>query len=73
MAQRRWMMFVDGENLAIRGKDFASTRGFDLLEGEHYLKDVFVWMPGLSATHALTQPQKGNPIEPYAHRAHYWA
>ena len=44
-----------------------------LTEGSHYLKDVFVWMPGLSATHALTQPQKGNVLEKYAARAHYYA
>jgi uncharacterized LabA/DUF88 family protein len=67
------MLFVDGENLAIRAAAVAESRGIALSEGPHYKKDVFVWMPGLSATHVLTQPQKGNTLEKYAARAHYYA
>jgi uncharacterized LabA/DUF88 family protein len=67
------MLFVDGENLAIRAAAVAEAGGVSLSEGTHYRKDVFVWMPGLSATHVLAQPQKGNKLEKYAARAHYYA
>ena len=67
------MLFVDGENFTIRATAVANERGVSLKEGPHYRKDVFAWMPGLSATHVLTQPQKGNRLEKYAARAHYYA
>ncbi len=47
---RRWMMCVDGENFAIRGRKFAQKRGLQLTEGKFYLKDVFLWFP--TVTHA---------------------
>lgn len=73
MPERRWMLFVDGENFAIRAAAVAQAEGLVLSEGVHYKKDIFIWMPGLSATHVLTQPQKGNKLEKYAARAHYYA
>ena len=69
---RRWMMFVDGENLAIRAQQFAAKQsGLKLTEGTHYLKDVFVWLPGLSATDAfLNLP--GVRIQRHAIRSYYY-
>jgi uncharacterized LabA/DUF88 family protein len=66
------MLFVDGENFAIRAKAVAAKNGLSLREGPHYLQDVFVWMPGLSATHVLTQARKANQLEQFAVRAHYY-
>jgi uncharacterized LabA/DUF88 family protein len=66
------MLFVDGENFAIRGAAVAKEHSLDLVTGSHYMKDVFIWLPGLSATHVLTQPLKGNQLEKYAARAHYY-
>lgn len=40
--KHRWMVFVDGENLAKRAADVAGSL---LIPGTHYQKDVFVWMP----------------------------
>jgi hypothetical protein len=38
------MLFVDGENLTIRGQDFASANSLKLSEGPYYKKDAFLWM-----------------------------
>jgi hypothetical protein len=60
---RRWMLFVDGENLTIRAQKLASDNAVNLQEGAEYRKNVFVWFPGLKATPALTNtrdsPMKG--------------
>jgi hypothetical protein len=50
---RRWMMFVDGENFTIRSQIFAKTRGITMEPGSYYRKDVFVWLPGVPATQNL--------------------
>ena len=42
----RWMCFVDGENLTIRGQAFAEAEGLALIEGPHFQRDTFVWVPG---------------------------
>jgi hypothetical protein len=42
---RRWMAFVDGENVTLRGQQVAKARGVSLIAGDHYLPDVFVWFP----------------------------
>jgi len=40
------MMFVDGENLTIRAQEYMARVGIDLPAGDHFLKDIFVWIPG---------------------------
>ena len=40
------MLFVDGENLAIRGADYAKARGIKLTRGDYYEPDTFLWFPG---------------------------
>jgi hypothetical protein len=72
MAERRGMLFVDGENMAIRGSRVASHHAVTLTQGPKYMKDVFIWLPGLSATHVIAQPKKGNQLEKFAIRAHYY-
>ncbi len=47
---KRWMMFVDGENLTIRAKALAAKGEVELREGEFYSPDIFVWIPHLAAT-----------------------
>lgn len=44
--QRSWMLFVDGENFTIRAQRFAQENAISLVEGSHYRKDVFIWLPG---------------------------
>jgi uncharacterized LabA/DUF88 family protein len=46
---RRWMMFVDGENLTIRAQEWARDKNIQLQEGLYYKRDVLVWMPGVEA------------------------
>jgi uncharacterized LabA/DUF88 family protein len=41
---RKWMLFVDGENLTIRGQEFASANTLKLTEGPYFKKDAFLWM-----------------------------
>lgn len=40
---KRWMMFVDGENLTIQAQKLDGTQS--LSEGAYYAPDVFVWAP----------------------------
>lgn len=40
------MLFVDGENLAIRFKELAKQKSIQLNNGPYYEEDTFVWMPG---------------------------
>ena len=41
---RKWMLFVDGENLTIRGQTKASETPLKLREGAYFKKDCFLWM-----------------------------
>src|SRR5580704_18032776 len=50
---RRWMLFVDGENLTIRGQEFASKNSLGLKAGNYWTKDCFLWMPN---PHPLKRP-----------------
>jgi hypothetical protein len=47
---RRWMLFVDGENLAIRGQKVAEAKAIALKEGPFYCKNVFLWLPSARGT-----------------------
>jgi len=43
----RWMSFVDGENLTIRGQELAKARSRSIPEkGPYSWRDVFIWIPG---------------------------
>jgi hypothetical protein len=67
---RRWMLFVDGENLTIRAQELAKNVHLGLTEGASYLRDVFVWIPGLLATQALIRGS--TPVQRLALRAYYY-
>ena len=41
---KRWMLFVDGENLTIRGQALAAEHGVVLPEGSWFRRDVFLWL-----------------------------
>jgi hypothetical protein len=70
---RRWMLFVDGENFTIRGQQFAHDKGVSLEEGSEYCHNVFLWMPGVKPTAALTNTW-GAPllVQPQAIRSYYY-
>src|SRR3972149_607642 len=39
---RRWMAFVDGENLTLRAQEIAKTKNINFIEGKYYKKDLFM-------------------------------
>jgi hypothetical protein len=41
--EKSWMMFVDGENLTIRGQQVASEVQLPLKPGRYWQKDTFIW------------------------------
>ena len=43
--QNRWMCFVDGENMTMRGQAVAKEHDIPLIEGPWYRRDVFLWFP----------------------------
>jgi len=69
MAQR-WMLFVDGENLTIRGQAYVKEIGGALSDVGAYRKDTFLWPPGLSGNYCLAQPTF--PLQSHAIRAYYY-
>jgi len=56
---KRWMMFVDGENLTLRAQQLVQDRGISLREGPYYSQDVFVWLPEFPARRALSGQAAG--------------
>ncbi|MFQ6674484.1 MAG: NYN domain-containing protein [Fidelibacterota bacterium] len=48
------MLFVDGENFTIRAEKVAQAKGLDLKEGSFYMRDTFIWLPGITGTEART-------------------
>src|ERR1043166_8903059 len=43
------MIFVDGENFTIRGQEFAKANGLDLIQGQYWERDTFLWLPNQHA------------------------
>lgn len=68
---RRWMLFVDGENLTIRAQKFATENGLVLEEGQCFLQNVFVWLPGIRATTNILEAAPLG-VQETAIRAHYY-
>ena len=70
---RKWMLFIDGENLTLRAQQIADKNGIKLIEGPYYMRDVFIWLPKIRATAAITNTQDTRiPVQPHAIRAHYY-
>jgi hypothetical protein len=67
---REWMLFVDGENLTIRGQKLAASNQLDLLEGPNYRKDCFFWFRGSPAITARFQVS--NRLRESALRAYFY-
>jgi uncharacterized LabA/DUF88 family protein len=67
------MLFVDGENLTVRGQEFASKNNLALKDGPRWKKDAFLWMPN---THPIQRPHcmsgEIEALEFEAIRAYYY-
>jgi len=51
--ERAWMLFVDGENLTKRGQELLKSQGVALHAGDAWLRDVYLWLPGIDADYAF--------------------
>lgn len=74
----RWMMFVDGENLAIRGREFLRSLRMEPHAGIGFWPDAFLWWPqaGHEYPRRPTQvfsPIDAAPLEADASRWHYYS
>jgi hypothetical protein len=70
--RRRWMMFVDGENLTARAQAVATAENVTLIEGENYKRDVFVWIPDRPPVFSLTNAPDLLPVQRHGIRAYYY-
>jgi uncharacterized LabA/DUF88 family protein len=71
--RKRWMLFVDGENLTIRAQNIAKDRGLTLPVGPNYQPDVFFWPPNMRPTEAITNVDAApTKVQPHATRAYYY-
>ena len=53
LPEHGWMAFVDGENFTIRAQKVAQTNGLQLVIGENYQRDRFIWIPKRNAKRPL--------------------
>ena len=69
---REWMLFVDGENLTIRGQKLCAAQpGLELTEGANYKRDCYIWFPGAEAS-AVRFTVGSNRLRDHAMRAYYY-
>ena len=72
-APKRWMTFIDGDNLTIRAQKLVARRNITMNPGEQerfWKQNAFIWLPGYPGTHGLVQG--GQPVlEWSAVRAYY--
>ena len=69
---KRWMLFVDGENLTIRAQKLAEQKEIEFpKENSYYLEDVYIWMPDVRATDFFMFRDPWRTDQP-AVRAHYY-
>jgi len=67
------MLFVDGENLTIRGQAVAKSRSRTLVEGPHFKRDIFLWFPRLAPAEVLRPaPNLPAPLHRNPVRSHYY-
>lgn len=66
-------MFIDGENLTIRGQLYAEKNGFHLKDGPFFMRDTFLWIPKRPGTQAITNTETAPlQVQPHAIRAFYY-
>jgi len=67
------MLFVDGENFTMRAQNIAQDNHIILIEGPYYSRDVYIWLPGLRSTTAITNTEHTRlHVQPHAIRSHYY-
>lgn len=71
-SDRRWMMFVDGENFTIRGQELAKKANLDLFRCKYFERDVFIWIPGLPAYSHFSAEERSLQLQPQSIRSYYY-
>jgi NYN domain len=71
------MIFVDGENLTIRGQEFAKNIGLDLVRGPYWEPDTFLWIPDVEGEYPMFSEEAWmarhhHKAETRARRAYYY-
>lgn len=70
---KRWMLFVDGENLTIRGQQYCKDHGLTIEETYWYKPDVYLWLNRKQhATKALSFYLRWIDLREAAERAFYY-
>ncbi|MBI2491362.1 MAG: hypothetical protein HYV94_04555, partial [Candidatus Rokubacteria bacterium] len=68
---RRWMLFVDGENLTIQAQRLASAGRQGIApDARHYRQDTFLWTPKLRPMRPLGADTWS--LQPAGLRAYYY-
>ena len=68
----RWMMFVDGENFSMRGRDSLHLLGLEPKSGRFFERDVFLWIHRVEPRQ-LFPPLHQARLENFALRWHYYS
>ncbi len=72
-SDRKWMLFVDGENFTIRGQNKAAELNQSLKEGPYFKKDCFLWMPNPRPLHRpFSATGESDVLESTGLRAYYY-
>jgi uncharacterized LabA/DUF88 family protein len=68
----RWMMFVDGENFAIRGQRVAKAEKLEFEEGDFFRRDAFLWLPNVKARACIAHGTDALPLQSTSIRSYYY-
>jgi hypothetical protein len=74
LQHKRWMLFVDGENLAARARDVMDAEGFGacLKQGPYFEPGVFLWVPKVPPKVSFIDIRGAYPLTIHGHRAYYF-
>jgi uncharacterized LabA/DUF88 family protein len=72
--EKRWMMFVDGENITIRGQEILSLQKITPVASRAFRKNTFLWTPMPVAPNVLHPDWNNKPhaLRPRAERCFYY-
>jgi hypothetical protein len=66
------MLFVDGENLTMRGQKLAESKGHNLTPGPWYRPDILLWPANMNPTNPADSVGTHNRLRDAAVRAYYY-
>ena len=69
---QRWMMFVDGENLTIRGREILGDLLDDKEQAKYHRKDTYLWPPKHHGARARDDLRVSGELEYLSVRSYYY-